>query len=142
MGSVVTPVLLALVVALAVLVLSAVASAGRPPRELLADARDAVRGGLRRERWTRAAALPGRPGATGTAGAAVGSRADDRADQPADQPAHDLDDDEETSVADLFSIGQPEHEDYVRADRFAAALERAGVVVVVGVQQVQHRVRR
>lgn len=131
MGSVAAPVLLALAAALAVLALSALVSARRPVRELLTDARDALRGGLSRDRWTVAAG--------GGASAPTGGRTTlvlDRALRA------DRDDDEDVSVGDLFDIGRPDPHGYVRADRLASALERAQGAVVGGVQQVQHRVRR
>ncbi|EYR62346.1 hypothetical protein N866_09350 [Actinotalea ferrariae CF5-4] len=131
------PVVLALVVALAVLVLSAVVSTGRPAREVLTDARDALRGGLARERWTTAGTAQGR-------GPGGGARTLPRAGAVLLRSAavdDDLDDDE-TSVTDLFDLGRPDPQGYVRADRLATALERAQGAVADGVQQVQHRVRR
>lgn len=122
MGSVVAPVLVALTVALVVLALSALASAGRPAREVLADGRDALRGGLTRERWV----------ATGDTG---------ERQAPALLLADPADDDE-ASVADLFDVGRPDPDGYVRAERLANVLEKAQGVVVGGVQHVQHRVRR
>jgi len=130
MGSVAAPVLLALAVALVVLVLSALVSTGRPVREVVADGREALRGGLARERWVRTDEQG--PGTRRRAALLVrDSFLDD-----------DDDDNEESSVTDLFVVGRPDPDGYVRADRLATALERAQGVVVGGVQQVQHRVRR
>lgn len=128
MGSVAAPVLLALVVAVAVLAVSAVVSAGRPLRELLRDGTEALRGGLRRDRSPAAAWSAGPvPRSTTPRG---GTHEDDD------------EDDEGGSVTDLFEIGRPAQDDYLRADRLAAAIERAQDAVVGGVQHVQHRVRR
>lgn len=128
MGSVVAPVLLALVVALAVLAVSAVVSAGRPVRALLRDGQEALRDGLRRERWSSVPERPERPAPRRTA-LLVGAVGED-------------DDEDGGSVMDLFEIGRPAQDDYLRADRLAAAIERAQGAVVGGVQHVQHRVRR
>jgi hypothetical protein len=126
MGSVAAPVLLALLVALAVLVLSALISAGRPVREVVSDGREALRGGLARERWVRSDGQG--PGARRRAALLVTDSFPD--------------DDEESTVTDLFVVGRPDPDGYVRVDRLATALEKAQGVVVGGVQQVQHRVRR
>ncbi|WP_225754058.1 hypothetical protein [Actinotalea sp. Marseille-Q4924] len=134
MGSVAAPVALAVVVALAVLVMSALASAGRPAREVVVDARDALRGGLARERWT--GLRGGQPEGSLRRRAAGVLEGALRADGP------DGTDDDESSVTDLFRVGRPVPDGYVTADRLAAALEKAQGVVVDGVQQVQHRVRR
>lgn len=129
MGSVAAPVLLAVVVALVVLASSAVVSAGRPARELARDARQTLRDGLRRERWSAASADPADPG--------------QRRRVLLVDTLGDTDDDEDAgSVTDLFEIGRADEDPYLRADRLAAALERAQGAVVGGVQQVQHRVRR
>lgn len=130
MGSVAAPVLLALVVALAVLAVSAVVSADRPLRELLRDGTEALRGGLRRDRSADAVRSAG-PVPRGTTPRS-GTHEDDDED----------DEDEGGSVTDLFQIGRPAQDDYLRADRLALAIERAQGAVVGGVQHVQHRVRR
>jgi hypothetical protein len=131
MGSVAAPVLLALAVALVVLVVSAVVSAGRPVRELAVDGWHALRGGLRRDRWS-AAPQGGDATAPHRATTPVGGRALGGAEP----------DEDEASVTDLFDIGRLDADAYVRADRLAAALERAQGAVVGSVQQVQQRVRR
>ncbi|MBC7291089.1 MAG: hypothetical protein H5T83_07105 [Actinotalea sp.] len=124
MGSVVMPVLVALAVALVVLMLSAVASSGRPVRGVLADGRDALRGGLAQVRATATQSQDARP-PSHPAAAAWG-----------------YDEEDEGSVTDLFTVGRPVQDGYVRVDGLADALEKAQGVVVSGVQQVQHRVRR